>query len=194
MPPPPPPRAGAPAGKPRPVTAAYLERAAVHYLERYSSTAENLRRVLARKALRRLREAERALGPDAEAPPGIDLDAAIAAVVDKAVRSGLVDDASFAQAKVGSLMRRGASTRAIRTKLRDKGVPDGQAEAALAAEEPDELALARRHAQRKRLGPWRARPDPERRARDLAALCRAGFPYRIAAQALDEPADDEPDR
>lgn len=161
---------------PREVTPAYLERAALHYLERYSSSVENLRRVLGRKARRRR-------GPDAEPDPG--LEPAIAAVVEQVVRSGLVDDASFAAAKVGALTRRGASTRAIRTRLAAKGLAADLVATALAAAAPDDLALARRHAERKRLGPYRPRPDPGRRERDLAALCRAGFPYRIAAQVLD---------
>lgn len=162
---------------PRPVTPASLERAALHYLERYASTAENLRRVLARKARRRL-------GEGGSLDQGIE--AAIAEVVARVVRSGLVDDRSFAEAKTSALLRRGASTRAIRMRLKDKGVPDEAAAAALAAQAPDDLALARRHAERKRLGPYRPRPDPALRERDLAALCRAGFPYRIAAAVLDE--------
>ena len=99
---------------PRPVTPAYLERAAVHYLERYASSAANLRRVLARKARRRL-------GPEGEQE---GLDEAILDAVDKAVRSGLVDDRSFADMKVGALARQGVSTRAMRMRLRVKGVPD----------------------------------------------------------------------
>ena len=164
----------------RPVDEAYLERAAVHYLERYASTVDNLARVLARKARRRL-------GTGGEAPPG--LDAAIAAVVERALRSGLVDDARYAEMKVASLARRGTSPRDMRGRLRQKGVTDAAAATALAATDLDELALARRHAERKRLGPYRPRPDPSRRERDLAALCRAGFAYRIAAEALAEPAE-----
>ncbi|WP_375461681.1 regulatory protein RecX [uncultured Enterovirga sp.] len=169
---------------PRPVNPAYLERAALHYLERYASTAENLRRVLARKAKKRLGE----LG---SLDDGILAD--IAEVVARIVRSGLVDDRSFAEMKAGALMGRGTSTRAIRMRLKVKGVPDEAAAAALAAHEPDDLALARRYAERKRLGPFRPRPDPARRDRDLAALCRAGFPYRIAAAVLDEAAASEDD-
>ena len=166
---------------PRPVTPAYLERAALHYLERYASSAENLARVLARKARRRLDGDE----PD----PG--LDAAIAEVVARVVRSGLVDDRSFAETKVNSLMRRGTSTRVIRTRLKVKGVADDLAGEVLAAREPDDLALARRFAERKRLGRHRPRPDPERRERDLAALCRAGFSYGTAVRVLDEVGDDD---
>ena len=40
---------------PRQVTPAYLQRAALAYLERYASSAENLRRVLKRKVDKRCR-------------------------------------------------------------------------------------------------------------------------------------------
>jgi regulatory protein len=166
--------------KARPVTAGYLERAAVHYLERYPSTEANLRRVLARKARRRL-------GPDGEPPP--DLDTILDETVAKAVRSGLIDDRSFADATIGSLMRRGTSSRMVRTKLAQKGVPREIATETLAGHEPDDLALARRYAERKRLGPFRPNPDERSRERDLAALCRAGFSYRIAATVLKADSD-----
>ncbi len=166
-----------------PVTPAYLERAALHYLERYASSAENLRRVLTRKA-------RRLLGPGGETLAS-GIEGSIAEVVGRMVRSGLVDDRSFAEMKVGALIRRGASTRAMRARLKGKGVADDVLEAALGAHDLDDLALARRHAERKRLGPYRLRPDPSLRERDLAALCRAGFSYRIAAGILDESAGED---
>lgn len=165
------------------MTAAYLERAALHYLDRYASSAENLRRVL-------LRKAERRLGREGERPTTLEAD--IAALVERLVGTGFVDDRSFAEAKVGSLMRRGTSPGAMRQRLRAKGVADEMAADVLSGHEVDELALARRHAERKRLGPYRTRPDPTARERDLASLCRAGFPYRIAVQAL--AGEDDPER
>jgi regulatory protein len=159
----------------RPVTAAYLERAALHYLERYASSAENLRRVLTRKVRRRLAPGE---------PVTEEMAAMVAEVIERVIRSGLVDDRSYADMKVNALMRRGTSTRAIRTKLMAKGVPGETVASALDANEPDDLALARRYAERKRLGPWRREPTPELREKDLAALCRAGFSFRIAAAVL----------
>lgn len=159
----------------KPVTPAWLERAAVHYLERYASSAENLRRVLARKLRRRLAAGE---------PVTPDMDGWIADTVARSVRSGLVDDSSYAAARVASLQRRGSSTRTVRAKLSEKGVAPDTVTAALTESDADELALARRFAERRRLGPYRRIPDPTRRNRDLAALARAGFPYGIAVKAL----------
>lgn len=166
----------------KPVTPAYLERAALAYLERYGSTSANLRRVLVRKATRR-----------AGTPPDADILAAIDETVAKAVRSSLVDDRAYAESKLHSLLRRGASARAASAKLAAKGLDRETVAAALREAEPDEFAQARRHAERKRLGPWRKTPDPTLRQKDLASLARAGFSRRAAEAALDGGRDDEAD-
>lgn len=158
-----------------------MERAALHYLDRYAASAETLRRVLVRKALKR-QESQRELDPGTA-----DL---VEEVVAATIRSGLIDDSRFAEGQVASLLRKGTATRTVRAKLRQKGIASDLADRALAAAEPDEAALARRYAQRRRLGPYRTRPDPERRDRDLAALMRAGFSLRAAREGLAAPEDD----
>nr|WP_281411526.1 regulatory protein RecX [Enterovirga sp. DB1703] len=125
----------------------------------------------------------RRLGPGE--PVAGEVASTIAEVIQRLAQGGFLDDRSYAEAKVGSLLRRGASLRAVRSKLRGKGVGEETIAAALAGHSPDELALARRYAERRRLGPWRTRPDPKARDRDLASLCRAGFPYAIARAALE---------
>lgn len=161
---------------PKPVTAAYLERAALAYLERYASSAETLRRVLRRKAERRCR----LRGEDPAAALTL-----IEPVVEKALRLGLVDDARYAEARVGSLRRRGGSARGIRAKLAAKGVDRETVEAALEGEDGDEEAAAHALARRRRLGPYRLRDRAAFREKDLAALARAGFPFGIARAVVD---------
>ncbi|GJE06262.1 MULTISPECIES: RecX family transcriptional regulator [Methylobacterium] len=171
---------------PGPVTAAYLERAALHYLERYSASSEMLRRTLTRRVLKRAR----ARGEEADAFDGM-----IEAVVRKAVEGGLVDDARFAAARLATLRRRGTSRRGVAAKLAAKGVAPEVIEGALQAEESEasaedtgtaELAAAHALARRRRLGPYRL---PEKRAehreRDLAAMARAGFRYGLARTVID---------
>ena len=167
---------------------AYLERAAVFYLQRFASSSENLRQVLTRKARRRARASSQAGedGPEVDVAPLVD------AVVARAVAAGLLDDRTYADAKLVSLLRRGTSARTARAALASKGVGAELVSAALAEAAPDDLAQARRYAERRRLGPWRSRPDPSLRERDLAALARAGFPYRVATQVLDADPDGEP--
>lgn len=165
-----------------PLTKAYLERAALHYLERYASSVDGLRRVLMRRVDKAARE-ERC-DPE-EATPWVE------EVVARFAASGIVDDRSFAEGKAASLRRRGDSARRIAMKLREKGVDGTLIETVLEEQDGEdgeaaEIAAACRFARRRRLGPMR---DPqereERRDRDMAALARAGFSLDIARRVLD---------
>ena len=76
--------------------------------------------------------------------------------------SGLLDDSTYAAARVESLHRRGDSLRAIRARLAAKGVPAAVAADAISglhdkAPDPD-LAAACAFARRRRLGPRDGRP------------------------------------
>ena len=163
------------------ITPSYIENAALHNLERFSSSRANLRRVLMRKVDRSLAHHG---GEAAEAALVVD------AVIAKLVRLGYVDDGAYAETKTRSLHRRGGSLRTIRATLAAKGVTAEIAEAALEslseiATDPDRaaaIALARR----RRLGPFRT---PSLRAahrlKDLAALGRAGFGWEICRAVID---------
>ncbi len=164
---------------PRRVTAESLRRAALHYLDRYASSQENLRRVLMRKVARSVR----AHGTDPAAAAGW-----IEAVIAELGRNGLLDDAAYAQARARSLRRRGSSERRIRAALRQKGVARAQVDRAIATVTAPgaELAAACNYAQRRRLGPFRpAAERAGRRDRDLAALARAGFDLALALRIID---------
>lgn len=168
---------------PRRISATYLENAALHYLERFASSAENLRRVLMRKVNR----AAEFHGDDPAQGAAL-----VEALLARYRASGLLDDAAYAGAKSRSLHRRGSSGRAIRQSLAQKGVGAEVIDAALSdlaeeAGEDRELAAARNYARRRRLGCWR--PEESRadhRDKDLAALGRAGFSWAIAVKALEE--------
>ncbi len=151
-----------------------LEHWALHYLGRYASSAENLRRVLTRRVRRRAPEAVPAAAP------------LIVALVARYRESGLLDDAAYAEARVASLHRRGESMRAMRARLTAKGVPAANVADAVsglraAAPDPD-LTAACVFARRRRLGPFRrAAADP---TRELGAFARAGFSRRVAEAVL----------
>ena len=170
---------------PRRITAQYLDRAALAYLQRFASSAQNLRRVL----LRRVDRSARAHG---------DNPAAGAAMVDELIqryrRSGLLDDRAYAEARADSLRRRGDSGRTIRSKLAAKGIERELAAAALSGADEDspdaELAAAIALARRRGLGPYRKKDRAVARDRDLAALARAGFSYDVARKVVDV---DDPD-
>lgn len=162
--------------------------AALDYLGRYASSAENLRRVLRRRALREARRA------------GTDPDwSAVSPVIDEVLarlaRAGLIDDNGYAALRAETLHRRGEPARRIRARLSAKGVAADAIDGALGTikeRDPDaDFRAACRFVQRRKLGPFR--PTSDRRAqrtRDLAALGRAGFDYATARRALELPDED----
>src|SRR5919199_1687550 len=78
---------------PKRITRPYLEHAALAYLERFSSSAENLRRVLMRKVERSCRHH----GEDAADHAGL-----VAEVVQRCLGAGLLDDRRYAEGRVAS--------------------------------------------------------------------------------------------
>lgn len=170
-----------PVDKASPISAERMEKAAYDYLARYLASAETLRRVLAR----RVRRAAITASVDREAAEKV-----IAQIVAKFQANGLIDDQRFADARAASLARRGDSPRAIQAKLAQKGVDAKTARCALARLAADsegdlELTSAMRLAERRRLGPFRARDRADYRDRDLAALARAGHSVAVARTVID---------
>jgi regulatory protein len=167
-----------------PITAKYLQNAAVFYLERYASSAEGLRRVLRRRVSK-----ARML----EAPVMDNVDEAIEAVVQKFVAAGLLDDKAFAQTKARALHRRGMSGRLTRQRLQVAGVGADDVDDAMTALDDElgtdparrELQAALAFARRRRLGPFRAKDREENKARDLASMARAGFAFTLARKVID---------
>ncbi|MGF1641482.1 MAG: regulatory protein RecX [Rhodospirillales bacterium] len=165
---------------PRSLEPRSLENAALFYLQRFATSAENLRRVL----MRRVERAARAHGTDPAEGAAL-----VEALVARFRACGLLDDRAYAVAQAATLRRRGWPGRAVRARLRLKGVAEDDVAAALATEDagsgdPD-LAAAVRFAARRRLGPFRpaegAAASPEK---DLAAFARAGFRYEVARRVL----------
>lgn len=157
---------------PKAPDAAYLERAALYYLERFAASSKQLEMVLKRKIMRRCK----ARGESAE-----PFYANIAPLIARYQASGLLDDARYTQAKVATLRRKGSSARMINAKLSQKGVAKNLIDKTVEADETDELEAACNLVRRKKLG-----QSEERRERDMAALARAGFSYAVAKLALDK--------
>lgn len=172
-----------PRSGPKPATPERLEKSALAYLERYASSAAHLRRVL----MRRVDRSARAHGTDrAEGAAHVD------ALIARYRSAGLLDDARFAEGRIVSLRRQGASARKIKAALKVKGVADAVIDGALGdhaaragrAGAADDLAAALALARRRRLGPYRMADRAENRERDLAALGRAGFSYETARRVV----------
>lgn len=164
---------------PRAITAEYLDKAALFYLERYASSAENLARVL----MRRVEKAARAGISDRDEGRRL-----VDALVERYRARGLLDDKAYAEGRARSLLRQGRPRAAIARRLAAKGVDSEAIDAALGglteeSGDPD-LSAAIAFARRRRLGPWRLRDRAAFRDRDLAALGRAGFSYDLARKVV----------
>lgn len=166
---------------PRPITADYLRRAALRYLERYAASVAQLRRVLARKVAASCRH----YGDEAARYAAL-----VDETVERCVSAGLVDDRRFAESRAATLRRKGQSSRAVAAKLAAKGVARELVAEASHAGVEEELAAARIAARRKRLGPWRQNNRALMRQKDLTALIRAGFSATIARAVIDGGGDE----
>lgn len=167
---------------PRRPTPERLANIALHHLERYASSAENLRRVLERRVFKAAHHFE---DLDMEQVHGW-----IDALITRYIASGLLDDRTYAETRARSLVARGNSQRQIRMKLMTKGLAADDIDSALVALEQEhidpELAAAIKLARRRRLGPY---ADPAKRAerhdKDLATLARSGFSYDLARRVIE---------
>ena len=172
---------------PKRITPTSLDNAALFYLQRFASSAANLRRVL----LRRIDKAAR-LMEDEEAAETLRTQGSdwVDALIERYRSSGLLDDATYAEARARSLHRRGAPLKAIAYGLRTKGVDADTASETLdrlREEHPDaDLSAALAFARRRRLGPFRpAELRAQHRDKDLATMGRAGFSYELARKVVE---------
>lgn len=172
---------------PRKVTPDRLRNIALYHLERFSTSAENLRRVLQRRVYKAARHHETNIN---QANEWVD------DVINGLVRAGAIDDTRYAEGKAISMLRRGQSVRKVKAYLNSKGVDRDTIERALrtAADSmgnPD-LEAALTYARRRRLGPFRTSPaSQEIKQKELAALGRAGFQYDIARKIIDAESESE---
>ncbi|WP_088311508.1 regulatory protein RecX [Novosphingobium sp. B 225] len=155
---------------PRPLDLPRLNELALAYVARFATSAAKLEGYLRRK----LRE--RGWDGDGEAP--------VQATVERMVAAGYVDDAQFARARSGSLLRRGYGQRRVDQALGQAGIAEAvRSEVRAGACEQRRAALAL--ARKRRLGPFGA-PATDRAVREkqLAAMLRAGHPLDSARELL----------
>lgn len=173
-----------PRAVPAPLDAARLEELALAYVARFATSAGRL----AAYCRRKLRERGYAGQDDGAPPPDV------AALVERFVARGFIDDAGFARAKADGLMRRGYGARRVGEALR----ADGIAEPLRAATAPGEAArreAATAYARRRRFGPFARAPllpsDRAAHQKQLAAMLRAGHDSTHARQVLASSTPDE---
>ena len=156
---------------PKPIDAARLEELALAYVARFATSAVKLERYLKRK----LRER----GWDGEREPDTG------AMVARYVELGYVDDAAFARARGGSLLRRGYGPRRVREALGEAGIDEAIREE-VRPDEGTERRAALAMARKRGFGPFgRDTIDRERRRKQIAAMLRAGHPLDSAREMVD---------
>lgn len=160
---------------PKPLDSARLEELALSYVARFATSAAKLDGYLRRK----LRE--RGWAGEGEAP--------VAALVERYVALGYVDDEAFARARTGSLLRRGYGQRRIAQALGAAGI----GEEVRAEVQPDQSAQRRAAlalAIKRRFGPFGDRPaDRAAREKQVAAMLRAGHPLDSVRELVDAPSE-----
>lgn len=183
---------------PRKITPRYLENAALYYLQRYATSAGNLRRVLTRKVDRSCKFHDQ---PADEFYPLID------ALLVRYEKSGLLNDTVYAEGRVASLRRQGKSRQAITAKLKTKGLDAETIDAALASidgeaghgDMPPDLTAALKLARKRKIGRFNPAPETDpllrrkEQQREMGIMARGGFSFDIARQALDFSDDDQGD-
>ena len=166
---------------PRKVTRKSLENSAFYYLRRNSSSSENLRRILYKRA----KHSAQYHGTDVSAGQ-----LWVNEIIEKFLANKLLDDIRYAETKCLSVHRKGGSKQTIRKKLQEKGIAPDIIEQTFTLLDQysidPELIAAAITARRRRLGPYRSRGHRNNfRERDLASLARAGFNYSIASWVID---------
>ncbi|APE27824.1 regulatory protein RecX [Aurantiacibacter gangjinensis] len=160
----------------KPLDAARLEEMALAYVARFATSAGKLHRYLERK----LRER----GWEGEDEPDL------AAMVARYVERGYVDDAVYARAKAGDLLRRGYGGRRVKQALGQAGIGERVADS-VAPKEHSAREAALHMARKRRFGPFAVEPvDREKREKQIAAMLRAGHTFDHARMVLDAQSED----
>jgi len=155
-----------PKAQPKPLDALALDRLALRYVERFSTTRGKLITYLAGKIRQR--------GWDgAPADPH--------ALAEKLADLGYIDDRAFAEARAGAMTRRGLGARRVAGALRQAGVQEEDAKAVMPGVDDQALQAAMAYARKRRIGPYAAAPaDRVLLEKHIGALVRAGHDFGLA--------------
>lgn len=161
-------------------TKEYLYRVGLNYLSRFSSSENNLQRILERRAVK----AAQHHGVDVEQTKSL-----IPPIVSQFVSMGAINDETFGNQLAKSLFQRGNPLWQIKSKLRAKGISEKTADSILLSMQESgdcsSLLSAILFAKRKKMGPFREKRSHETDKKDLRKFGAAGFHYVISRQVLD---------
>lgn len=165
-----------------------LRNGALHYLTRYGGTQASLERFLSRRIDRARRRLEKEEGEVFDAETLESWQVWSREIVEECIRFGYVNDKRWAEQKLKAFVRRGLSSRQIRSKLREKGVDASIIDEIMRGATDSDLISAYRIVRKKRLGAFR-RGEADKQ-KELASLARRGFCYDVARRALQASEDE----
>ena len=144
---------------------------ALFYVGRFATSRAKLISYLRRKVRER--------GWDGAGEPDV------AAVAERLVQLGYVDDAAFALSKARTLTTRGYGEGRVRQSLHAAGIGEEDGAGARDLTATNAVSAAIKFAKRRGLGPFAAQdPDPRGRERALSAMIRAGHGFALAKAIL----------
>jgi regulatory protein len=169
---------------PRRITLDYLHNAGLYYLGRHAASIAHFRTILRRKIMRSCRH---------HTDQDITTCYALAEdIISKFVRSGLLNDETYAHALENRLRNQGRSHKYIAQKMSEKGlksIASNEFKDHDVAQE-EELNAAKIFARKRRLGPFASPNDQTQdditasHMRDLGKFARAGFSFATAKTVL----------
>lgn len=156
-----------------------LQNIALYYLKRFDSSTSNLRQVL----MRRLADYAQKITDFNKEEAYLWVDEIIAYCQEL----GYINDKRYAEFKIDNYLLAGKPKPYIKLKMRQKGIAENIVDEILQNKDFDEEKAAIKFAVRKRIGPWRKNKEERLafRAKDVAALVRAGFSYDTAQSVID---------
>ncbi|CAI3927629.1 SOS response regulatory protein OraA/RecX [Commensalibacter communis] len=167
-----------------------LQEYAMAYLARYSNTEKGLIRVLKAKLRRWAAKAEQGGIDQSEIDEGLRQGLQqIPQIIAKVKKIGIIDDHTFAEYKINSLIRSGRSQKVIQNKLLQKGVAFEVIQSVLDQyqDKNSELLAALVYARKRRLGPFRRidrEVNNETKQKEQASFARGGFSFVMVESVL----------
>jgi regulatory protein len=174
------------AKKRKKISARYLENAGAYYLERFSASIVQFRKIMERKIDLSCRD-----HPEQEKDKLMPL---LDDLVRKFETLGYLDDRRYTQSLISGLTQKGVSVTRMKLILRQKGTSSEMIDELMPERtQDDEQLAALRWAKKKRLGPFSNRHRENETKKSMASLARAGFDYSISSWVINlsrEEADD----
>ncbi len=169
------------------ITQSYLENAGAYYLQRFSASTSQFKKVMERKIDLSCRD-----HPDQNQADCINL---LENVVIKFIQLGYLDDKNYARIVFSNLQNRGFSFSRVMMTLRQKGISPEIIEQILPEKtagehHDDDRKAALIWARKKKLGPFAIRHRDNDMNRGLSSLARAGFGYDIANWVMNLSSDE----